>query len=396
MARRVALSGSASRTWLEVGLAAAAIAIIFVLLRLVVAADRDVSQFVVAGTAFADPATVPAQLHVFEGLGYDGQFAWRLAADPTELDTDRHLGVEIDSSMRVQRIGYPWLAWAASLGQLRLVPWSLVLVNVLAIGVLGAVGSVFALEAGRSRWLGLVFAGVPGFVFTLARDLTELAAGATLVAGVLAARRQVWWAGALLWSYAVLTREQLVIPVAAYGIWRLTEVFRRRERLGAADAMWLVPALAFITWQAVVVAATGSLASESGVGPHTGFPFRGFVESVFHWMSSLDDSPRLFVENGLYIVEAALLMTLVGVALRAHVPRSDAWAKWMVISLVALAVLLTRQVWDNHADLRTLTDLFVLSWIVLILWSRSTVIYWTALLQTSALVVAAALRIVVI
>ena len=137
------------RSWVKVSAVAMAVAVVFVAVRLLVPAHGDISRFVVAGSTFADKSHTPSQLHVFPTSdGYDGQFVWRMAADPAYLHTSPHLGMALDSPLRLQRIGYPALAWVLSWGNLALLPWALVVVNLVAIGAVSGVGAVIAHERG--------------------------------------------------------------------------------------------------------------------------------------------------------------------------------------------------------------------------------------------------------
>lgn len=68
------------------------------------------------------------------------------------------------------------LAWLVSAGRPDLVVWALLLVNILGMGVLGLLGGLAAQEAGRHALWGLIVPGFPGFVMTLARDLSEITA----------------------------------------------------------------------------------------------------------------------------------------------------------------------------------------------------------------------------
>ncbi len=381
------------RSWVKVSAVAMAVAVVFVAVRLLVPAHGDISRFVVAGSTFADKSHTPSQLHVFPTSdGYDGQFVWRMAADPAYLHTSRHLGMALDSPLRLQRIGYPALAWVLSWGNLALLPWALVVVNLVAIGAVSGVGAVIARDAGRSPWFGLLLAAVPGFAMTLSRDLTELCAVALLVGGLLAARRGRWWLVAGLWSFAVLTREQVVFPIAAYGLWRLWQIVRRRVRFGPADAAWLVPALAYAAWQVVVLQVDGHLPARSGVGANFGLPLAGLVSGVSYWVSHLPDGLEALYTNGLTTFEFAVLVGVVGAALLTPVPGREGWEKWMVVALALLGVTLTRQVWDVPADIRTLADLSVLAWVVLITWGRSRWLVPLASVQTIALAGAMAIR----
>lgn len=199
-----------------VGVAVAVAAAAFCLLRLLVH-DGDPTVFVRAGDELTDPALAGDDLTVAEdSAGYDGQYGYRIARAPWS-SADRVDGVGLDRPVdRVSRIGYPALAWAASLGgRTALVPWTLIGVNVVALGAIGALAAVLARDAGRSTWWGLLAAAAPGLVVALSRDLTEVVAAALLLGGVVLLRRQRSAAAAGVLLLAALTRETtLVLPAA--------------------------------------------------------------------------------------------------------------------------------------------------------------------------------------
>src|ERR1700677_4129602 len=77
-------------------LVASSVATLFVVLRWLVAAHRQLGRFVVAGSNFASPGRVPKDLPVGNGAGYDGQFYYRLALDPFDL-AHSAFGIRLDS-----------------------------------------------------------------------------------------------------------------------------------------------------------------------------------------------------------------------------------------------------------------------------------------------------------
>lgn len=225
----------------HVGLLAAGIALAFVALRLIVAADGDITRFVVAGDTFVARSAAPGDPdppHAFPGNGYDGQFYWRLAVDPAAWDVASHDGVAFDGAYRAPRVGYPLVAWLASAGRPALVAWTLVGVNVAAVGVVASGGSLIATRAGRSPVWGLAVAAAPGLVLALGRDLAEPVTVACLVGGIAALQHGRWGVATVAWSYAVLTREQALLTVGAYAAWRLCAyaVDRRPGPAGRAPA----------------------------------------------------------------------------------------------------------------------------------------------------------------
>ena len=106
-----------------------------------------------AERAYANPARVPRGLVILPNNGYDGQFFYRLALNPSNLHRTAY-GITFDSNFRVQRIGYPVLAWLVSLGQHQWVPVALIMVNILALTALGFLGGLLAREVNRRRDFG--------------------------------------------------------------------------------------------------------------------------------------------------------------------------------------------------------------------------------------------------
>src|SRR4029077_393537 len=144
---------------------------------------------------------------------------------------------------RYMRIGYPALTWLISTGQHSLVPVMLVVINIAAIGALGYLGAMFAAEGGRHALAGLLIPGYFGLLTSLSRDTAEPLAAVCLLAGLLAVRSRRPVLAAVLLAYGVLTRETVMVAVAAIAIMRVTGMLRRTTgaRPGREDLAWLVP-----------------------------------------------------------------------------------------------------------------------------------------------------------
>jgi hypothetical protein len=160
-------------------------------------------------------------------IGYDGQFCYYIALDPANaryyMDWPAY---------RYGRILYPVTARVLALGQAALVPYTLILVNWLALG-----GGTLALAAwlrrkGLSPWLALLFGLYPGLFIALRLDLTEPLGYAFVVLGVYLfdygpARRRVLWA-ALSFALGVLARETTAVFPAVYALALLVGPMVRR------------------------------------------------------------------------------------------------------------------------------------------------------------------------
>ncbi|MCU1353972.1 MAG: hypothetical protein JWM05_3181 [Acidimicrobiales bacterium] len=193
---------------------------LFVVLRLFLHAG-DPTVFVAAGDGFTNPHQASDLTVGTHTPGYDGQYFHRLARNPlTSRQTE--FGTTFDRpAYRQQRIAYPALVWLVSGGgQPGAVPWALIGVNLAAIGLLAALAADLARDAGRSPWLALVVLAWPGLMVGLARDLSEVVAGALLMAAVLALRRERWAVAAAALVAAALTRETtLVLAAGIVGGW---------------------------------------------------------------------------------------------------------------------------------------------------------------------------------
>lgn len=329
--------------------------------RLAVAAHGDISGFVIPGSHYADPGRLPAGLHVTNGNGYDGQFYYRLALNPAHLSGEEH-GVRLDSPFRVQRIGYPIVVWIVSGGQPPLVPWALLVVNMLGFGVIGLLGGLLARDAGRHPLWGLVPAGFWGLLFPLGHDLTEITEYAWLLGGLLALRRGRPLAATMAFTAAVLTRETAVVTVAAVGIVRLVTLLRRRVRVGRADIAWAVPLGAFGAWQLICLAAVGVLPLTNGTGYILGQPFVGLWRAVPGWIQALPSLPGwLRIAQFVAVCLVVLLATL---ALRRSAARTHEKVAFGLLAV--LASTLSPLVWATGGDFRAQADLYLLSSTVLL------------------------------
>jgi hypothetical protein len=352
----------------QVGILGGVIALMVGLARLFIAADGDITRFVVAGDVFTDPATVDPEIHVDErSSGYDGQFFWRLAVDPATWDLSPHHGVQFDNAYRPPRIVYPVLAWLAAAGQPTLVAWSLVGINVMAVGMVAGLGALVARHGSRAAPWGLLVASTPGLMFALARDLSDVVTLAAVLAGVVALLQRRPGLATVAWSVAVLSREQVLATIAGYGLWRLFHLVRRRTELGPEDLPWLVPPAVFAVWQGVVWARIGELPLRAG-GSNLTAPFSSLGPTLVRWLQGNVETWDRATPFQLGL--AVVLVALAFVRGRSLLAPDDRWLLVALGLVVLMAVSLSQPVWDGPADLRQVLDVFALSWVVLLLVPR--------------------------
>jgi hypothetical protein len=224
-----------------------------ILAALLIRDHGNASRIVHAGPPWTSAQSAPHSLAIRPAdQAYDGQFFYRLGVSP--FSTAKTVsGVTFDlPALRNARWLTGGLAWLLSGGgHASAVPWALLAINFASAVALGAVAGALARSSGRHAAWGLLVALYPGYAYTLTLDTSELLAGALVLGGLYAGRRQRWVCAAPLFSLAVLARDTAAaIPagIAAGGLYLLI----RRRRDGTGPLLAGVAALiVFVAWQAI-------------------------------------------------------------------------------------------------------------------------------------------------
>lgn len=176
--------------------------------------------------------------------GYDGQFYYQIAHDPL------HAAQFLDRpAYRYQRIVYPMLIWALTLGQASFIPFMLMFVNFLAIVFGTELVARMLIQQKLSPWYSLAFGLYFGQATALIFDTTEPFTYFLVCLGLFLIMRKRPTSAALTLGLAVLSRETAVLFPVGY---LLVSLYQRRWR----DALRLmllsiVPAAA---WYILVAA----------------------------------------------------------------------------------------------------------------------------------------------
>ena len=322
----------------------------------------DASYFVTAGDKFCNPHLVPKGLRVINrSSGYDGQFYYRLALNPfTSRPTE--FGVTFDNPQhRQQRIAYPFLVWVLSMGRADRVPVLLIVVNYLALCLIGWVGGAYAQSMRQHALWGVVLPLYPGFLLTLSRDLAEILEVGFLLAGLLLIRRGNHRAATILLTLAALTKEtSLLVPVslifaALAGTW---------QGKGTRELPWrlsLVPLITYGVWQ-VLLSYRWERIPLSGGMHNLGWPLSGFIRFFLSTAALNTESQRLWFTELWFIIVFAVSVVF---AFGSTVARTHEKLSWVLY--ITLAALLSRSIWaEDWAFLRALSEFYVLGAIIVI------------------------------
>jgi len=218
--------------------------------------------------------------HAVSGTGYDGQWYYRLAIDPL------HAASLLDKpAYRYLRILYPLLARVAALGRADLIPYTLVVVNILAVAGGTLAVAVWLQRRGLSPSIALVYGLFPGLFTAVARDVADpLAFGLVAVAIALLDRSVVW--AALAFGLAAFTRESTCVFPVGYAAAALLHGWRGATRAVLLVGVGVLPLLAYKLFLTVSLGSAGIPSEDLPVliplqGIFTWWPWKGAqVEAV--------------------------------------------------------------------------------------------------------------------
>jgi len=330
----------------------AAIVALFYALLTVPGLVQNPYQFINIGRQYHAKATSSLAIKharpIDNRIGYDGQFYYFLAVDPQNgRDYMDQPGVIYS------RIGYPMTVRALSAGNAAVIPYMMMLVNILAV-VGGTLAVAFFMRRhGLPPALALLYGFFPGLAIAVLRDLTEplafgLAAAGLVVFDPKSKRRLLM--SALLFGAALLTRETVALfpAILALGLavgagtasdWRDRLRFGNLVRAAAFAELAFAPLLVWrhLLHTVVLPHATTQepfAAGHHAVGGVAGTVLAGLVP--FHaiaskWPFATDD-----VTNVLTIFIPALVWSAIAIAL---LRRKVTLEPWMVLANVAVFVV---------------------------------------------------------
>ncbi len=308
-------------------------------LRLLVPAGWNPSVFLALGeestlqTEYAQRAL--GEVVTRELQGHDGKFFFIQAVDPFYLDPDRHAAFLDRPRYRAQRMLFPLVAGLGGLAPPAAIPWAMAVTSILALGAGSWLTAEIARLLGGSPWLGLAFAlnlGVISELFIGGAGILALALGVGAVWALMTGR--LGWAVSGL-TAAALTREVMLLFALglAVALWRVRGV---RTAMGAL----LFPAGAVTGWWLYLSVRLGHLAAMPAVQEiDVSYPFAGLADAARHrWEGPLD-----LVFGGL-LVAVLVFFTI-------RVLERPTYLGWGSLGFVALAAVLSGQVWGRYFDI---------------------------------------------
>lgn len=334
----VATSHQVSR-WLPILLGVFAVALgTYVSLTLLADNDWNPSAFV------KFPGGVPEEMsyateHLGEvipadKLGHDGKFYFKQAMDPLYLTPDEHAYLLDRPAYRAQRMVYPTVAGGFGFFPADVTAWSMLVVNVLALGVGTWLTAVLALELGISAWFGLAFVLNPGILVSSFIDTGEVFAMVFFVGGALYLLRDRYMASAVFLTLAALSRESMILCA----IGAVLFAWRGQRTVPKVLAM---PFVASALWWLYVRFRLGYLEDGLQDTKAIGVPFKGFVEAIQTWVSEPGNTIDMILGVSLMVI--AFLVAWRGWRYRSALG-------YLAGGFVVIAVLMVEGIWLNYFD----------------------------------------------
>lgn len=228
---------------------------------------QDPLAFATIGTRFAagDPAGTE---------GYDGQFNYYIARDPTPQTVRAYLDIP---AYRYQHILYPVLARLLALGSPAAIPWTLLLLNIFCLGLITWLCSDLLAARGVSRWWAVLIGLWAGLLGAVRLDLSEplallLTVAALRVAGP-AFDRRIPLAATLL-ALAMVGKETMLPFVLGWALWL---AWRREFRKAMLLLAALIPFGLLQIWLWITFGAPGIGSGGAGATPFEWVPFLGLA-----------------------------------------------------------------------------------------------------------------------
>jgi len=305
----------------------------------------------------------PAYRYPDGDIGYDGQFAYFIALDPVNARyyTDA-------PTYRYSRILYPLLARGLAIGQARLIPYTLLLINFVAIVGGTLLAALWLRRKGVWPWFALVYGLYPGLFLAFQRDTTEVLAYGLVALGVylldFGGRHRILL-GAVAFSMAVLTRETTAVFPVLYGLGLVVgglsshDSVERRSRRTSGGLVIGVAVLPFLLYKVFLLVWLGAYGDPGLLLERV--PFLGVFETeqTTGWVEGI----RTVLVPGLICLATGLFVA------RRHPRVPEPWI--LVANAVLFVVLLHRSSWvDISASARVTVGVVLAAILCLPLFTR--------------------------
>lgn len=233
--------------------------------------DFNLSCFIHLGekSPFVIKKLVPPNFIIMKNIsGYDGQAYYYAASDPF-IKTNFH---RIDLK-KYQRFLYPFLAYILAFGNKALLPWTLLIVNIISILVGTLFLSIILKKHNVSIWYALIYSLGIGNIVALQYNLTTPLFLCLILIGIYFYEEKKTVSTALFFSLALLTREIAGLIILVFLMY---EFFKKRYKNSFVIILSFIP---FVILQFFLYQRLGKIPLLGSSG-HLVLPFAGILQKL--------------------------------------------------------------------------------------------------------------------
>ena len=200
--------------------------------------------------------------------GYDGQAYYYAASDPF-IKTNFH---RIDLK-KYQRFLYPFLAYILAFGNNALLPWTLLIINIISILVGTLFLSIILKKHNVSIWYALIYSLGIGNIVAFQYNLTTPLFLCLILIGIYFYEEKKITSTALFFSLALITRETTALIILVFLMY---EFFKKRYKNSFVIILSFIP---FVILQFFLYQRLGKIPLLGSSG-HLTMPFAGIIQHV--------------------------------------------------------------------------------------------------------------------
>ena len=272
--------------------------------------------------------------------GYDGQSYYYIGADPFIKTGLYKIG------FRYQRYLYPFLAHIFAFGKKNLLPYSLLIINILAI-LIGTLFLCFLLKKrGLSVWYGLIYSLGVGNIVAFQYNLTTPLFLCLILIGIYFYETKKIGSTAFFFSLALLTRETAVLIILVFLVY---EFFKKRYSNSFVITLSLIP---FIILQIFLYQRLGEIPLLGSSG-HLTLPFAGIIQKIGN--INLSGGGIKYVLREISVIPYFCFVILVlAVSVKKLLKNRNVY-NWNLFIQVFISIFLCFPIWEEFAAITRTT-----------------------------------------
>jgi len=305
--------------------------------------DFNLSCFINFGerSSLITKKLVPQNFVIMENTsGYDGQAYYYAASDPF-IRTDFH---RIDLK-KYHRFLYPFLAHIFAFGKKNLLPYSLLIINILAI-LIGTLFLCFLLKKrGLSVWYGLIYSLGVGNIVAFQYNLTTPLFLCLILIGIYFYETKKIGSTAFFFSLALLTRETAVLIILVFLVY---EFFKKRYSNSLVITLSLIP---FIILQIFIYQRLGKIPILGSSG-HLVLPFAGILQKINNL--DLQGGIKHILRETSIIPYFCYVMLVLAVSVKKLLKNRNVY-NWNLFIQVFISIFLCFPIWEEFAAITRTT-----------------------------------------